>query len=76
MKLTKVDNQPVTTLINPYQRSMKVTLQRLNDAVHFEAKNEDGNTIHLDGSPEVGGEGQGRSPHAGAAHEPCRVQQH
>ena len=60
--MTKVDNQPVTTLINPYQRSMKVTLQRLNDAVHFEAKNEDGNTIHLDGSPEVGGEGKGVRP--------------
>ena len=41
---------------------MKVTLQRLNDAVHFEAKNEDGNTIHLDGSPEVGGEGKGVRP--------------
>ena len=41
---------------------MKITLQRLNDAVHFEAKNDDGNTIHLDGSPEVGGEGKGVRP--------------
>ena len=41
---------------------MKVTLQRLNDAVHFEAKNDDGNTIHMDGSPEIGGEGKGVRP--------------
>jgi len=41
---------------------MKVTLQRLNDAVHFEAKNSDGKTIQLDGSPEIGGEGKGVRP--------------
>lgn len=41
---------------------MHITLQRLNDAVHFEAKNEDGNTIHLDGSPSIGGEGKGVRP--------------
>lgn len=41
---------------------MKVTLQRLNDAVHFEAKNDDGNTISIDGSPDVGGEGKGVRP--------------
>lgn len=41
---------------------MHITLQRLNDAVHFEAKNDDGNTLHLDGSPEVGGEGKGVRP--------------
>ncbi len=41
---------------------MKITLQRLNDAVHFEAKNDDGNSIHLDGSPDVGGEGKGVRP--------------
>ena len=41
---------------------MHITLQRLNDAVHFEAKNESGNTIHLDGSPDIGGEGRGVRP--------------
>lgn len=41
---------------------MKITLQRLNDAVHFEAKNEEGNTLHLDGSPNIGGEGKGFRP--------------
>lgn len=41
---------------------MHITLQRLNDAVHFEAKNDDGNTIHLDGSPDIGGEGKGVRP--------------
>ncbi len=41
---------------------MKVTLQRLNDAVHFEGKNEDGNTIQIDGNPNFGGEGKGVRP--------------
>ncbi|MBK8566568.1 MAG: OsmC family protein [Saprospiraceae bacterium] len=41
---------------------MLITLQRLNDAVHFEAKNDDGNTIHMDGSPSIGGEGKGVRP--------------
>lgn len=41
---------------------MKITLQRLGGAVHFEGKNEDGNTVHLDGSPDVGGEGKGVRP--------------
>lgn len=41
---------------------MHITLQRLNDAVHFEAKNSDGNTIHLDGSPDIGGQGLGVRP--------------
>ncbi|MBI1226013.1 MAG: OsmC family peroxiredoxin [Bacteroidetes bacterium] len=41
---------------------MHITLQRLNDAVHFEAKNDDGNTIHLDGSPDIGGERKGVRP--------------
>lgn len=41
---------------------MHITLQRLNDAVHFEAKNDDGNTIQLDGSPDIGGEGKGVRP--------------
>ncbi len=41
---------------------MHITLQRLNDAVHFEAKNSDGNTIYMDGSPDIGGEGLGVRP--------------
>ncbi|MBI5915495.1 MAG: OsmC family protein [Bacteroidetes bacterium] len=41
---------------------MHITLQRLNSAVHFEAKNDDGNTVSIDGSPDVGGEGKGVRP--------------
>ena len=41
---------------------MKVTLKRLNDAMHFEAENETGNTIHMDGSPAIGGENKGVRP--------------
>jgi len=41
---------------------MKIELKRLNDAVHFEASNGDGNTIIMDGSEKVGGEGKGVRP--------------
>jgi putative redox protein len=41
---------------------MKIQLKRLNDAVHFEGSNADGNSIHIDGSPDVGGEGKGVRP--------------
>lgn len=42
---------------------MKVTLQRVNDAVHFAGSS--GTTdvkIHIDGSPDIGGEGAGARP--------------
>ncbi len=41
---------------------MKIKLKRLNDAVHFEGSNDDGNIVHLDGSPDIGGEGKGIRP--------------
>ena len=41
---------------------MKISLKRLNKAVHFQAKNEDGNIIEIDGSPEIGGENLGVRP--------------
>lgn len=34
---------------------MKITIERLNDAVHMEAKNEDNVTLHMDGTGEIGG---------------------
>ena len=34
---------------------MKVTLKRIDDAFHMEAKNESGNTLETDGSPQIGG---------------------
>jgi len=45
--------------LNP---DMKIELKRLNDAVHFELKNENGNTVLYDGSPDIGGEGKGVRP--------------
>lgn len=39
-----------------------IKLKRLNDAVHFEASNEEGNTIQMDGTAEIGGEGKGVRP--------------
>lgn len=41
---------------------MKVKLNRLNNAYHLEASNEDGNTIRTDGSPKIGGENLGMRP--------------
>ena len=41
---------------------MKITLQRVNDAVRFEGANSAGNKVLVEGSPEIGGEGQGMRP--------------
>lgn len=41
---------------------MKVTLNRLNSDYHFEARNDTGNTVHMDGSPDIGGQNLGARP--------------
>lgn len=41
---------------------MNVKLERLNKACHFKALNEGGQSIEMDGSPEVGGEDKGMRP--------------
>ncbi len=41
---------------------MKITIQRLNDAVHMEAKNEDNVTLQMDGTGEIGGINGGFRP--------------
>lgn len=41
---------------------VKIELKRLNDAVLFEAANESGNVVRIDGSPDVGGTNQGMRP--------------
>lgn len=41
---------------------MKITLDRVNHAVHLVGKNEANNEVHIDGSPKIGGEGLGASP--------------
>ncbi|MCC5933897.1 MAG: OsmC family protein [Candidatus Cyclonatronum sp.] len=41
---------------------MEIILKRLNQNVHFEATNADGSTVHIDGSPAIGGEGKGMRP--------------
>ena len=41
---------------------IKIELNRLNDAFHMEARNEQGNTVHIDGSPDIGGTNQGMRP--------------
>jgi putative redox protein len=42
---------------------MKVELKRVNHAVHFEGASPSTNVkIHIDGSPEIGGEGLGARP--------------
>jgi putative redox protein len=41
---------------------MKVELQRVNNAFHFEAKNENNKTINIDASPNIGGNDNGFRP--------------
>ena len=41
---------------------MKVSVQRLDDAFHFRATNDTGNTIEMDASPDDGGQGAGVRP--------------
>ena len=41
---------------------MKIKMKRLNQAMHFEATNETGNSIQMDGSPDIGGENKGVRP--------------
>ena len=42
--------------------SMKVELKRLDDAFHFEARGEQGVTMHFDANPEIGGHDKGVRP--------------
>ena len=41
---------------------MQINIKRLNDAFHMEATNEDGVSIHMDGSPDIGGQNKGFRP--------------
>ena len=41
---------------------IKIELNRLNDQFHFAAANENGNTVHIDASPDIGGTNQGMRP--------------
>ena len=41
---------------------MNIKLKRINEAVHLQAKNEQGNIVDIDGSEAIGGEGKGARP--------------
>ncbi len=41
---------------------MKIEIERVNNKVHLEAKNEQGIVVQMDGSPEIGGEDLGARP--------------
>ena len=41
---------------------IRIELNRLNDAFHFSAENEDGVTVHLDSAPDSGGMNLGMRP--------------
>lgn len=41
---------------------MKINIKRLDDNFHMEATNEEGNSIHMDSSPDIGGQGKGMRP--------------
>jgi uncharacterized OsmC-like protein len=40
----------------------KVTLHRVNDAYHFEARNATNAVLHMDGTPDIGGQNKGLRP--------------
>lgn len=41
---------------------IRIELSRLNDAFHFEAVNQNGNKVHIDAAPDIGGTNQGMRP--------------
>ena len=41
---------------------MKIELERINDAVFLEARNDAGNKVFMDGSPDIGGQNLGARP--------------
>jgi putative redox protein len=41
---------------------VKIDINRLNDGFHMEAVNEQGNKVHIDASPDIGGTNQGMRP--------------
>ncbi|MEL6863816.1 MAG: OsmC family protein [Bacteroidota bacterium] len=41
---------------------MRVKIKRQNDEVYFEGVNQEGNIVHIDGSPDIGGAGKGARP--------------
>ena len=41
---------------------IKIEVNRLNDAYHMEAVNEQGNRVEMDGSPDIGGGNNGMRP--------------
>ena len=41
---------------------IKIEINRLNDGFHMEALNEQGNSIHIDASPDIGGGNNGMRP--------------
>jgi len=41
---------------------IKIEINRLNDGFHMEAVNEQGNTVSIDASPDIGGTNQGMRP--------------
>lgn len=41
---------------------IKIEIDRLNDGFHMAARNEQGNTVHMDASPDMGGTNEGMRP--------------
>lgn len=40
----------------------KISLERIGEPFHFEARNEAGNIVHIDAGPAIGGTGKGARP--------------
>jgi putative redox protein len=61
-KIFETDQFQSINYANKRRRRMKIYLKRTNQAVHFEATNERGHTVNIEGSPNIGGEDSAPSP--------------
>lgn len=61
---TLTDIYSLCRVENPesYHKRMNIEVKRVNETVHFEAKNNAGSTVEVDGAEAIGGEGKGMRP--------------
>jgi putative redox protein len=49
-------------LCDSIKNVMRIELKRLDDSLHFEAQDEAGHAVHIDGAPNIGGNDKGVRP--------------
>ncbi len=61
-KLQRQISRVIIKIISKTYISMKIEINRLDDAFHFEAKNEDAKTLQVDAAEAIGGHNAGMRP--------------